>query len=92
VKLRYTKRAIAQIDAALAYVAERSPQGAGNISQRLLALLTLSTEQPHTGQATTRAGVRRLPANPYPYSIDYRVNDKEIIVLRFRHSARKPFR
>jgi plasmid stabilization system protein ParE len=92
VKLRYTKRAAAQIDAALAFVAERSPQGAGNIAQRLFALLTLLTEQPHAGQPTTRAGVRRLSASPYPYVIDYRANDKEIVVLRFRHSSRRPIR
>ncbi|MGO8739976.1 type II toxin-antitoxin system RelE/ParE family toxin [Rhodoblastus sp.] len=48
------------------------------------------TEQPHAGQATTRPGIRRLPANPYPYVIDYRITDAEIVIFRFRHSARKP--
>jgi plasmid stabilization system protein ParE len=90
VKLRYAKRAAAQIEAALAYVAERSPQGASHMAQRLGVLFTLLTEQPHAGQATTRPGVRRLPANPYPYAIDYRANDTEIVILRFRHSARRP--
>jgi hypothetical protein len=29
-------------------------------------------------------------ACPYPYLIDYRVGENEIVVLRFRHSARRP--
>jgi toxin ParE1/3/4 len=50
----------------------------------------LLQERPYAGRATSRPGVRRLPTNPYPYLIDYRVGENEIVVLRFRHSVRRP--
>jgi plasmid stabilization system protein ParE len=44
----------------------------------------------HTGHETIRPGVRRLATIPYPYLIDYRVTATEVIVMRFRHAARRP--
>ncbi|MCQ8780609.1 type II toxin-antitoxin system RelE/ParE family toxin [Aurantimonas sp. CSK15Z-1] len=40
--------------------------------------------------ATSRPGVRRLVLSPYPYVVFYRVAATEIVILRFRHTARKP--
>ena len=88
--VRYTRRALAQIDRALAYVEERSPQGAAQVRDRLIDLVALLEEHPHAGRATTRPNVRRLFAHPYPYLIDYRVTMTEVIIMRFRHTARRP--
>lgn len=55
-----------------------------------MALVTLLQEHPYAGRATSRPNVRRLLANPYPYLIDYRVTATEIVIMRFRHTARKP--
>lgn len=90
VNVRYTRRALAQIDAALTYIEAQSPQGAAHVRDRIIALVSLLQEQPYAGRATSRRNVRRLPANPYPYLIDYRVGENEIVILRFRHSARRP--
>jgi toxin ParE1/3/4 len=90
VRLRYTKRAAGQIDKALDYVEERSPQGAAHVRERLLAVVTLLQLHPHAGHATSRPGVRRFGLAPYPYFIDYRVVGDDLIIMRFRHSARRP--
>ncbi|MGN7126922.1 type II toxin-antitoxin system RelE/ParE family toxin [Methylorubrum thiocyanatum] len=87
--LRFQRRALSQIDAALGYVRDRSPQGAVRIEARLTHLLRLLQEQPHLGVRTSVRGVRRVFLTPYPYSIDYYLGD-EIIVQRFRHTARRP--
>ena len=89
-KVRYTKRAAAQIAAALDYVAAQSPQGADRIRGRLEVMLMNLQDHPYAGRPTTRPGVRRLVTHPYPYLIDYRVTDTEIIVQQFRHAARRP--
>jgi toxin ParE1/3/4 len=89
-KLRYTKRAAQQIDKALDYVAERSPQGAAHVRERILAVGTLLQLHPYAGHATSRAGVRRFALAPYPYLIDYRVVGDELIVMRLRHTAQRP--
>ncbi|WP_082076969.1 type II toxin-antitoxin system RelE/ParE family toxin [Bradyrhizobium sp. LTSPM299] len=88
--VRYTRRALAQIDQALSYIAARSPQGAVHVRDRVLALVTLLQERPYAGRATSRPGVRQLPATPYPYLIDYRVMPTEIIIMRFRCAAWRP--
>ncbi|HXI08465.1 MAG: type II toxin-antitoxin system RelE/ParE family toxin [Bradyrhizobium sp.] len=89
VNVRYTRRALAQIDEALTYIEAQSPRGAAHVRNRILSLVSLLSERPYAGRATSRPNVRRLPANPYPYLIDYRVGDGEIIVMRFRHAARR---
>ncbi|WP_311985939.1 type II toxin-antitoxin system RelE/ParE family toxin [Bradyrhizobium canariense] len=52
--------------------------------------MALLQAHPYAGRPTTRAYVRRLPVNPYPYLIDYRVTVTEIVIMRFRHAARRP--
>jgi toxin ParE1/3/4 len=90
VRLRYQKRALRQIDDALEYIAARSPQGAANVETRLRAMVTLLQMQTHVGRKTSISGVRRVYLTPYPYLIDYYVGDDEIVIQRFRHTARKP--
>jgi plasmid stabilization system protein ParE len=90
VKVRYTNRALAQIDGALAYIEAQSPQGAVHVCERIFTLVSLLQERPYAGRATSRRNVRRVPVNPYPYLIDYRIGENEIIIMRFRHSARRP--
>lgn len=89
-KLRYTKTALRQIEQALSYIAVRSPQGAVSVAKRTQTVLAVVLDHPLAGQATSREGVRRLVLTPYPYVIFYRVTETEIVVLRFRHAARKP--
>jgi len=90
VKLRYTLRASRQVEKALDDIAQKSPQGVSSVGSRILAIATLLEQHPSAGRATSRAGVRRIWLAPYPYLIDYRISDDEIIIQRFRHSARKP--
>jgi len=90
VKVRYTKRALAQIDQVLTYIEARSLQGASHVRDRIVALIALLGGHPYAGRQTTRAYVRRLPVNPHPYLIDYRVTEPEIVIMRFRHAARRP--
>ncbi len=89
--LRFQRRALSQIDAALGYVRDRSPQGAAKIEARLSYLLRISQEQPYLGVRTSVHGVRRVFLTPYPYVIDDYLGD-EIVVQRFRHTARRPLK
>jgi toxin ParE1/3/4 len=88
-KVRFSARAIEQISDALDYVAAKSPQGAARIRDRLVEMAALLEGHPHAGHKTTRPRIRRLVATPYPYLIDYRVAGGEIVILRFRHAARR---
>lgn len=87
---RFQRRALQQIDSALAYIAAYSPQGAAKVEARLSAVLTVVRDHPLSGRKTSIPGVRRVFLTPYPYHIDYFADEDEIVVQRFRHAARKP--
>jgi plasmid stabilization system protein ParE len=89
-KLRIQRRALQQIDRALAYIAAQSPQGATKVEARLSEVLAVVRDHPLSGRKTSIPGVRRVFLTPYPYHIDYFADDHEIVVQRFRHAARKP--
>ena len=89
--LRITRTALRQIEAAIGYVEVRAPAGAEGIRTRIGVLLSILHEHPFAGQATTRAGVRRLTLTPLPYVLFYRLAGDEIVVMRFQHASRRPF-
>ncbi|HSI40637.1 MAG TPA: type II toxin-antitoxin system RelE/ParE family toxin [Xanthobacteraceae bacterium] len=89
-KLRFTAKAVGQIDLALDFIGERSPQGAAGLRRRISSAVVLLQEHPRAGQTTSRQGVRRLSLSPFPYVIFYRIYEEEVVILRFRHGARSP--
>jgi plasmid stabilization system protein ParE len=90
VKLRFTRRAVRQIEEIIGTIALESPQGARRVRERMQAIATLLIEHPHIGQPTDFEGVRRMLVSPYPYLFFYRVTDDAVIVQRVRHAARDP--
>lgn len=89
--LRFTKTALRQIDAALSYIAERSPQGYDSVRKQLSISLALVQQQPNIGAPTNRPGTRRLALSRYPYVIFYRVIGEDVVITRVRHTARLPW-
>ncbi|WP_246207140.1 type II toxin-antitoxin system RelE/ParE family toxin [Methylocystis heyeri] len=63
---------------------------ARRIRARLLTILALLQEHPAAGRQTRNPLVRRIILTPYPYLLDYRATANEIVILRFRHGARRP--
>jgi plasmid stabilization system protein ParE len=59
------------------------------IRDRLSEIAALLENHSFIGRKTNRPRIRRVAATPYPYLIDYRVADDEIIIMRFRHAARR---
>lgn len=88
--VRYTLTAARQIEAALDFLAQESPQAAFGLRERILSVVALLQAHPQAGRLTSKRDIRRFPLNPYPYLIDYRVAGEEIVVRRFRHTARRP--
>jgi len=89
-KIRYTGPAARQLDAILAYIKARSPDGDANVLSRIDETLSIAAEQTRIGQLTSRPGFRRIVINPYPYVILYRARAEDIVVHSVRHAARRP--
>jgi toxin ParE1/3/4 len=88
--LRYTPKALAELADILAYLAERSPQGARNVQARIQAITALLVQYPLSGQFTSESGLRRIVTPPYPYVIFYEVTAEEVVIIGVRHAAREP--
>ncbi|GJE68940.1 type II toxin-antitoxin system RelE/ParE family toxin [Methylorubrum podarium] len=89
-RLRYTPDAAAELDAVLAYIAERSPQGARRVQRRIRTVIDLLLEHTRSGRPTRLPRMRRIVATPYPYPIFYEASEDDLIILGIRHAARDP--
>ena len=89
-RLRYTLPALADLKSILGYAADRSPQGATRIQERIRAVTDLLLQYLQAGAVTDDPTNRRITTTPYPYLIFYEATDAEIIIHAVRHGARDP--
>jgi addiction module RelE/StbE family toxin len=91
-RVRWNPRALVQLEAIHAYIAEHNPRAATGVIERIRATAMLLGDAPLIGQRTDNQDVRSIPANPYPYRLFYRivVSRDEVRILRVRHAKRRP--
>lgn len=89
-RLRYTREALADLDGLLDHIVKHSPQGARRVQARIKAVIDLLLPHPQIGRTTSRRGMRRMVASPYPYLIFYRATEDEIVIHGVRHASRRP--
>lgn len=90
-KVRYTPRAQADLDAIYTYLDQRTPAGARAVKELIERRIASLADFPHAAPATDDPGVRELTIIRYPYKIYYEVSDEEVWVLHIRHTARRPW-
>ena len=89
-RLRYTRPALADLDAILDYITRHSPQGAKRVHARVKIVIDLLLSHPRIGVQTEDPTIRRITTSPYPYLIFYEVAGDEIIIHAVRHGAHDP--
>ena len=89
-RLRFTPRALAELEAILATIAEQAPQGARRVEDRIRKAIALLVGHPMGGQQTSNPRLRRIVVRPYPYLIFYEVIGDEVVIIAVRHGARDP--
>lgn len=89
-RLRFTRPALADLDALLDYIGAHSPQGAQRVQRRIRAIIELVRLHPGIGRRTDDPAIRRMATAPYPYLVFYEATETEIIVHAVRHMARDP--
>lgn len=91
-KVRYSPRALAQLEEIHKYIAEYNPRAAAAVVARIQDLCEKLGEFPGMGAATDHPGVRMVPVVRYPYLIFYVVvaQSSEVRILRIRHGRRRP--
>lgn len=88
-RLRYTARALAEIEHLQDWLAERSPRGAARTASAIRRQLATLAAHPRKGRAGRVAGTRELVIIGTPYLAAYKIENEAIIVLAVIHSARQ---
>ena len=90
-KLRYTERAIADLEAIQAYVAVDNPSAATKLGKRIRGAIELLESFPELGRPGRFAGTRVLLVARTPYAVYYTVEARlgEVVILHIRHGRRR---
>lgn len=90
-RLRYTRRALSELDEVLSFIEAQSPKGALSVKKRIEEVMALLVQHPQAGPLTNKGPLRRIVAHPYPYLFYYQANESEIVIHGGRHGARRRF-
>ena len=74
-KIRYTRKAVSDLEAIADYLMPRSPQGALRVRAAILRTLQSLTVFPLLGRRQTVEGVRKIGVRKYPYFIYYSIDE-----------------
>jgi len=84
------RRALANLEAEAAYLAEERPEATAIVMIRIVDAVELLAEEPALGRSGRVAGTRELVVAGTPYLVPYRVRRDAVEILRVFHTARRP--
>ena len=86
-KLKYSPRALEDIERIRQYISKENPSAAWVVASFIRRSIRSLEDFPFRGRATEIHGVRRLAVTNYPYVVYYKPNEKFISILYVRHTA-----
>ena len=91
-KVRYTPKALAQLDQIYSYIEAHDPRAAKRVKARIKQAIERLARHPYSCRASEHPGIRVLSIVRYPYLVFYSVDEaaQEVHILRIRHGARDP--
>jgi len=89
VRVRWLRKALANLEAEADYIAQDNPAAANRIVQSVLHAVSLLRKNPALGRSGRVAGTRELVVSGTPYIVPYRVRGDTVEILRVFHGARK---
>ena len=88
-KVRWQKRALANLEAEAEYISRDSHAAAQRVVMAIEQAVQMLASHPALGRAGRVEGTRELVVTGTPYIIPYRVREDRVEVLRVFHAARK---
>jgi addiction module RelE/StbE family toxin len=85
----WTDTALANLQVIRAYIRQFNPAAAVKVAQSLVEAANSLSRFPHRGRPVRDTTMRELVTS-YPYIIRYRVAGERVIILRIRHTSRRP--
>ena len=89
-KVRWTRQALDDLRYLHEYIAEESPQAAGDMVARIYQAVTVNLkEHPRMGKKGRVSGTRELVLAGTPYLLVYVLEDSEIQIATVLHTSRR---
>ena len=88
-RVRWLRKALANLEAEADYIAQDNPAAANRIVQSVLHAVSLLRKNPALGRSGRVAGTRELVVSGTPYIVPYRVRGDTVEILRVFHGSRK---
>ena len=88
-RVEWTRKALANLDNAVEYIAADNPNAARNVAQKIWNTTQLLAEQPGLGRPGRVTGTRELVITGLPYVIPYLEKNGIIVILRILHTSMK---
>jgi len=88
-RIRWTRKALRNLDAAVKYIAADSPGNARQVAQKIRDTIQLLSGQPGMGRPGRVSGTRELVISGLPFIVPYTEYHGEIVILRIVHTSMK---
>lgn len=85
----WTEPALAHLAAIRAYIEQFNPRAAREVAASLKASGDSLGHFPHRGRPVPGTAMREL-VSTYPYIIRYYMDGNNVVILRVRHTSRRP--
>jgi addiction module RelE/StbE family toxin len=89
VRVRWLRRALANLEAEADYIGEENPAAAARVVERIFRAVNLLRKNPAMGRPGRVPGTRELVVGGTPYLLPYRVRGDAVEILRVFQAARK---
>ena len=88
-RVRWLRKALANLDSETEYVARDSPAAAARVVARITQAVEELRRYPSMGRPGRVPSTRELVIPGTPYIVPYRVRDESVEILRVFHAARR---
>ena len=88
-RVKWSRKALLNLDYAVEYIAADNPKAAAEVAQRIWDISQMLADQPGMGRPGRVAGTRELVISGLPYILPYIEKADTVIILRVMHSSMK---
>ncbi len=88
-RIRWTNKALDNLDAAVEYIAADNPTVAKGVARKIWDSVQLLKDQPGLGRPGRVSGTRELVVSGLPYIVPYLEKEGTIVILRIMHTSIK---
>lgn len=88
-RVRWLRKALANLDAEASYIAEDDPAAARRVVARIMSAVSHLSQQPKLGRPGRVPGTRELVVPRTRYIVPYRVRGNVVEILRVFHVSRR---